>query len=737
MKLGLERIRDATLMIGKWSGLTATFAGIFSLGGLWGMGQIGRTVGERRTSAMGNKVTYGEQEAFGTYFSRLGGVSLEGIREGLQDPRSEAATGLQSLLGAGGLREETARGDPAETFKKLAPLIRQKFMPQKGKQLNKQMLDAYHLEALGFSDEVVQALVNMEPGELEQLLKGYESGKTAFNLSEADQKKWTEFNTTLDEAGGVISTAFKRQLIKFKPQVEELTNLFAGVAEAFVRKGGPAEVLIRGLDKGLRHLSTTIKGSEFKSYVKLFVADLQRLEELVHAYMHGGFYEVLGVFKRQVQQYQGGGDVAQPPVGRIEGPFDRQSRGGGPKISKTPERALPPGQTRLGGGPAHGLTRTPGQPLVVPPHKRTPYGHMKGSGAAVETSPGGDMQPGPGVHIPAEGTFMSPFLAPRGGHRSHAGIDISGPRGSPIYATEGGEVIRNQWQSGYGWTVDIKSGDKVFRYAHLDEQPNVRVGQHVQGGQQFGKMGASGTRNPNTGFHLHTEVRTWESYQRDPFSRPDAYGRHDPGILDPAQFYHLGPRWSHVRRGLIGGGNAAAGPSEGAPIGEGGVQILRGFGSTKPDATNNPGDIHFGSWIREHPEFGGTVSGRTDQGVPLIQFPSLAKGFAAMRALVLAKYHNDKHSLNELIAGQGGWTPGNYIAAKNIADFMGVKPDEDLRLHDADRMRRFQNALARREGSRARLGSPLRHGHPPAGHYQHESGLHIHDNSGGLVTIAT
>jgi hypothetical protein len=132
MKLGLERIRDATLMIGKWSGLTATFAGIFSLSGLWGMGQIGRTVGERRTSAMGNKVTYGEQEAFGTYFSRLGGVSLEGIREGLQDPRSEAATGIQSLLGAGGLREETARGDPAETFKRLAPIIRQKFMPQKG-----------------------------------------------------------------------------------------------------------------------------------------------------------------------------------------------------------------------------------------------------------------------------------------------------------------------------------------------------------------------------------------------------------------------------------------------------------------------------------------------------------------------------------------------------------------------------------------------------------------------------
>src|SRR5262249_37879913 len=202
---------------------------------------------------------------------------------------------------------------------------------------------SYHLEALGFSDEVVQALLNIEPGELEQLLKGYESGKTAFNLSEADQRKWADFNTTLDEAGGVISTSFKRQLIKFKPQIEELTKAFAGIAEAFLRQGGPAEVLIRGLEKGLRGLSATIKGSEFKSYVKLFVADLQRLEELVRAYVHGGFAEVLGVFRRQYEEYQGGYGGGS----------------GGPKISQYKQRALPPGQTRLGGGPTHALTPTP------------------------------------------------------------------------------------------------------------------------------------------------------------------------------------------------------------------------------------------------------------------------------------------------------------------------------------------------------------------------------------------
>jgi hypothetical protein len=66
--------------------------------------------------------------------------------------------------------------------------------------------------------------------------------------------------------------------------------------------------------------------------VKLFVADLQRLEELVRACMHGGFSEVLGVFRRQYEEYQGGGAAG----------------GGRPTISKTPQPALPPGQTRFG-----------------------------------------------------------------------------------------------------------------------------------------------------------------------------------------------------------------------------------------------------------------------------------------------------------------------------------------------------------------------------------------------------
>jgi murein DD-endopeptidase MepM/ murein hydrolase activator NlpD len=108
----------------------------------------------------------------------------------------------------------------------------------------------------------------------------------------------------------------------------------------------------------------------------------------------------------------------------------------------------------------------------------------------------------------------SPFLAARGATRTHAGIDIIAPKGAPVMASMDGTVIRNQWQTGYGNTVDVRSADGkyVFRYGHLLDHPDLAVGQKVKSGEQIAKVGASGTRNPNVGFHNHTEVRTWESY---------------------------------------------------------------------------------------------------------------------------------------------------------------------------------------------------------------------------------
>ncbi|MFD1950259.1 M23 family metallopeptidase [Sphingomonas arantia] len=86
----------------------------------------------------------------------------------------------------------------------------------------------------------------------------------------------------------------------------------------------------------------------------------------------------------------------------------------------------------------------------------------------------------------------------------HAGIDLAGPVGTPIYATADGVVNKAGWGNGYGNLVQISHGSGMeTRYGHMSKilvSPNTRVHR----GQLIGLMGSTGR---STGSHLHYEVR--------------------------------------------------------------------------------------------------------------------------------------------------------------------------------------------------------------------------------------
>ena len=100
------------------------------------------------------------------------------------------------------------------------------------------------------------------------------------------------------------------------------------------------------------------------------------------------------------------------------------------------------------------------------------------------------------------GTRSDPF---RGSAAMHSGIDLSGPVGTPIYATADGVVTTAGWNSGgYGNLIKVDHGRGIeTRYAHLSKV-NVREGERIKRGQLIGKMGSTGR---STGSHLHYEVR--------------------------------------------------------------------------------------------------------------------------------------------------------------------------------------------------------------------------------------
>lgn len=86
----------------------------------------------------------------------------------------------------------------------------------------------------------------------------------------------------------------------------------------------------------------------------------------------------------------------------------------------------------------------------------------------------------------------------------HYGMDFSAPRGTPIYATGDGKVIRaDNRVSGYGNHVVIDHGyGYKSLYGHMYKF-NVRKGQKVQRGDIIGFVGNTGR---SSGPHVHYEV---------------------------------------------------------------------------------------------------------------------------------------------------------------------------------------------------------------------------------------
>lgn len=114
---------------------------------------------------------------------------------------------------------------------------------------------------------------------------------------------------------------------------------------------------------------------------------------------------------------------------------------------------------------------------------------------------------------------------------------------------------------------------------------------------------------------------------------------------------------------------------------------------------NNPGNIKYNPRLGYAGMLG--PSSHTDQGDPQMTFDNPLNGMTAAARLARVKYNRGQRTAASIVAGSGGWTPGNTAAAANIARTMGVGPDEDLRLEDPAQMAKFLRALTRQEHGNA------------------------------------
>ena len=105
------------------------------------------------------------------------------------------------------------------------------------------------------------------------------------------------------------------------------------------------------------------------------------------------------------------------------------------------------------------------------------------------------------------GWRTDPFTKAR---KMHKGMDFTAPRGTPIYASGDGKVVRaDNRSSGYGKHIRIDHGyGYLSLYAHLSKY-NVSKGQKVKRGDLIGFVGNTGRSEAP---HLHYEV--WKDKEK-------------------------------------------------------------------------------------------------------------------------------------------------------------------------------------------------------------------------------
>lgn len=133
------------------------------------------------------------------------------------------------------------------------------------------------------------------------------------------------------------------------------------------------------------------------------------------------------------------------------------------------------------------------------------------------------MPPPDAMPVPVQGVSAArvadTFGAPRGRDRSHQGVDIFAPRGTPVLAATDGLVVSVREQGLGGKQVWVLGpAHERHYYAHLDDWAlALREGDRVREGMVLGYVGDTGNAR-GTPPHLHYGVYT-RSGAIDPLPR--------------------------------------------------------------------------------------------------------------------------------------------------------------------------------------------------------------------------
>lgn len=157
------------------------------------------------------------------------------------------------------------------------------------------------------------------------------------------------------------------------------------------------------------------------------------------------------------------------------------------------------------------------------------------------------------LKAPVQYSRISSRYSPRRFHpvqrrwKAHKGTDYAAPRGTPIWATANGVVIKSSYTRGNGNYVKIKHTNKyTTQYLHMTRRA-VKVGERVKQGEVIGYVGSTGLA---TGPHVC--YRFWvHGKQVDPYKQDLPKAEPMPEELKPNYFESIQNLKKQLDEGFI------------------------------------------------------------------------------------------------------------------------------------------------------------------------------------------
>ena len=268
-------IKEATVSLLKWTGVTSLVAGI--AGGIAGYGfsNVAESVSGSRTAAMGLGATYGGRSSFLVNFRRM--TDPEGFLSRVNEVEHRADN---VPLRALGLSQQQAQGDTADVAANAVLQLKRLVDNVKDPRFLADTLRANRADEL-ISLNQAQALRSMSPQEVQQLVASYRQDKGRLSLGDDTQKKYQDFTTRMSAATKKIENTFIKRLGALTPGMTKLTVSFDHVVDVLMKKDGPLSQWLGKLNEGVEWLAKNIDTPEFQTKVESFVSGIGKVASAV------------------------------------------------------------------------------------------------------------------------------------------------------------------------------------------------------------------------------------------------------------------------------------------------------------------------------------------------------------------------------------------------------------------------------------------------------------------------